>query len=398
MPSDDEMVSRVQRAFDALAERRAGFCTTVETAYAQARGFLAAHGPRSDDRARETALELGAFAGGRVDASRFAALVTASRVLSPDEETVVRRCAEVMYEVLAHGDGLYACAVPPGGDLHAAVQEDLAEAGRAFGAAMVFQAVCAGSYHADQHAPALRAFPHRRWSRGERLLAPPLIVSVDGADLHAGALAEFLDGQQKFVVIVRGTTTPAPLARLIAPRTFVAQLADVDVQAAADAPAAGALARAVAFDGPAVVALVPESAARFVHDPGAGATLAKRLTVIAMPKDAPRSAVGGHSVAQQREELAQLVELSALGARRSADIGQDERDERDDSTATSSSSCASCRTAESREPRAESVSAAGDSSVAVSALTSWLLAQAGFASSSTTAAAPTGTTTAEARP
>ena len=387
MPSDDEMVSRVQRAFDALAERRAGFRAAVETAYAQARGFLAAHGPRSDDRARETALELGAFAGGRVDASRFAALVTASRVLSPDEETVVRRCAEVMDEVLAHGDGLYACAVPPGGDLHAAVQEDLAEAGRAFGAAMVFQAVRAGSYHADQHAPALRAFPHRRWSRGERLLAPPLIVSVDGADLHAGALAEFLDGQQKFVVIVRGATTPAPLARLIAPRTFVAQLADADVTAP-DAPVPSALARARAFDGPAIVALVPESAARFVHDPGAGATLAKRLTVIAMPKDAPRSALGGHSVAQQREELALLAELSALGARLSV-VGQDERDAQDERGVLEVP-----RPVDPVHPvRAPS----GDSSAAVSALASWLLAQAGLASSSAAGATPTGATT-EARP
>ncbi|HET9012284.1 MAG TPA: hypothetical protein VFN38_10755, partial [Gemmatimonadaceae bacterium] len=261
MPSD-EAVSRVQRALEALGARRTGFRAAVETAYAQARGFLAEHGPHSDERARETALELGAFAGGSVDPARFAALVTASRVLSPEEEGIVRRCAEVMDEVLAQGDGLFVCDVPPGGDLRAAVETALAEAGRAFGAAMVFQAVKAGSYRAEQQATALRAFPFRRWSRGERQLAPPLVVSVDGADLHGGALAEYLDGQQKIVVVARGPTSPAPLARLITPRCYVAQLAD------GASPAPAGLAPVAAFDGPAVAALVPDSAARFVHDPG----------------------------------------------------------------------------------------------------------------------------------
>lgn len=338
MPSDD----REQRALDALSARRAAFRAAVETAHAQARAFHAAHGPRADDRSRETALALGPFAGGRVDPSRFAALATEARVLALDEETVVRRSAEVMDEVLAHGDGLFTCDVPPGGDLHAEVEAALAEAGRAFGAALVCGAVKAGTYRPDVHGPALRAFPFRRWSRAERLVAPPLVVTVDGADLHAGMLAGYLDGQQKIVVVVRGPATPAPLARAIAPRSYVAQATDAD-----------ALAAAVAFDGPALAALVPPSAARFVHDPAAGATLAQRLTGVVLPTAAPRAAVGGHSVAQQREELLLLAEQATPCA---------------PSTTTA---------VVAEAPRAAPAAASDDS--AVSALADWLLAQAGLA-------------------
>ena len=378
MPSDE----RVQRALDALGERRGGFRAAVETAYAQARGFLAAHGPSSDERAREMALELGPFAGGRVDAARFGALVTASRVLSPEEETIVRRCAEVMDEVLAQGDGLFVCDVPAGGDLRSVVDATLAEAGRAFGAALVFQAVKAGSYRAEQHVTALRAFPYRRWSRGERLLAPPLVVSVDGADLHAGVLAEYLDGQQKIVVVVRGAATPAPLVRLVAPRAYVAQLSDTD------SLGADVLARAASFDGPAVAALVPESAARFVHDPAAGLTLAKRLSVVAMPKEPPRGVLGGHSVAQQREELAQLVELAdfaLLTAARAAASGAAEpavtappAPGPATSAVSSAVPSAVSNAASNGAPPAVAAPTAVDDGAAVSALTAWLLSQAGL--------------------
>ena len=338
---------REQRAVDALATRRAAFRAAVETAHAQARAFHAAHGPRSDDRARETALELGQFAGGRVDPSRFAALTTETRVLGLDEETAVRRSAEVMDEVLAHGDGLFTCDVPPGGDLHAEVEAALAEAGRAFGAAFVCGAVKAGSYRPDVHGPALRAFPYRRWSRAERLLAPPLVVTLDGADLHAGMLAGYLDGQQKIVLLVRGSATPAPLARVIAPRCYVVQATDAD-----------ALAAAAAFDGPAIAALVPASAARFVHDPAAGPTLAQRLTGVVVPTAAPRAAVGGHSGAQQREELMLLAELAAQRAPANAPA---------DAPAA----------AAALAPPAAAI-ASGDS--AVNALADWLLSQAGLAS------------------
>jgi hypothetical protein len=369
MPFD----ARVQRALAALAGRRAEFRAAVETAYAQTRGFLAAHGPRVDERSRETALELGQFAGGRVDAARFAALVTAARVLSPEEETAVRRCGEVMDEVLAQGDGLFVCDVPPDADLHAAVDAALAEAGRAFGAAAAFQAVKTGEYRAEKRAPALRAFPFRRWSRGERLLAPPLVVAVDGADLQAGVLAEYLDGRQAFVVVVRGAATPAPLARLIAPRSYVAQLSDGDEGAEA------ALARAAAYGGPSIAALVPPGAARFVHDPAAGGTLARRLGAVVLPAEPPRAAVGGHSVAQQREELSQLAELADL-----AKLSEAENARHAEANATTAA-----RASASGEGGAHLPPPTSDPSLKVEVLTRWLLAQAGLPASNGVAAGGT---------
>jgi hypothetical protein len=74
---------------------------------------------------------------------------------------------------------------------------------------------------------------------------------------------------------------------------------------------AGELARLAGWDGTGIAALMPDGAARFVHDPAGGSDLWKRLTVAHLPA-APRAPVGGHSVAQQADALAQL---QALGAR-----------------------------------------------------------------------------------
>ena len=198
MPSDE----RFQGASDMLRAHDGAFRAAVETAYAQVRAYLAAHGSRSEERARETALELGGFAGGRIDVGRLAAVLGTTRVLDQQEETVVRRCAEVMDEVLARGDGLFLCQVAADGDLRATVEEALAVLGRAFGAALVFQAVKTGTYRAEVHELALRSFPFRRWNRQERLLGPPLVVSVDGSALNAPSLAEYLDGGQKIALVI----------------------------------------------------------------------------------------------------------------------------------------------------------------------------------------------------
>lgn len=294
MPSDE----RLQHALGAMQERRVAFRAGVETAHAQVRAYLAAHAACSDERAQETALELGRFAGGRIDVRRFAAAMGTHRVLDAHEETLVRRCAEVMDEVLAHGDGLFLCEVMAGGDLHDTVESALAQVGRAFGAALVFQSVKAGVYRPEQHEVHLRAFPFRRWNRSERMIAPPLVVGLQGAELHAGALAEYLDGRQKVALVVDGPSTPAPLARLITPGTFVLQT---------DTPAD--LARLAAADAPGVAALLPPSAARFAHDPAA-----RRLEVTHLRAEPPRRAVGGWSAWQQEEELALLRQLAAAEA------------------------------------------------------------------------------------
>jgi hypothetical protein len=106
------------------------------------------------------------------------------------------------------------------------------------------------------------------------------------------------------VLLVDGRAAPAPLARLIAPGTFVMQSED-----------GSQLSRLAAFDGPGVAAIFEERgmAARFVHDPSGGGRLADRLEVTHLP-DRPRSRVAGVSAERQAEELAWLRELQALAA------------------------------------------------------------------------------------
>jgi hypothetical protein len=134
-------------------------------------------------------------------------------------------------------------------------------------------------------------------------VVPPLVIGVAGADLRPAALAEYLDGGVKIVLIVDGPATPAPLVRLITPGVFVAQASDVSVL--------GGLA---AWEGPAVVAVLPESCAAFVHDPARGSDAGGRLTVLAQPSGASLRRVGPFTVSQQRDEVRQLSDLAAREA------------------------------------------------------------------------------------
>jgi hypothetical protein len=131
-------------------------------------------------------------------------------------------------------------------------------------------------------------------------MAPPLVVAVDGRDLKAAGLADFMDGAQKIVLVVSGEATPVPLVRLITPGTFVAQTTNsIDLDRLAN------------WDGPGIVAMVPDSAACFVHDPGRGTAASERLEITRLPEDRRRKPVGGVSVKQQSEELLQLKTLGA---------------------------------------------------------------------------------------
>lgn len=337
MPSDE----RLQGACDVLRAQDGAFRAAVETAYAQVRAYIAAHGSRSEERAQETGLELGRFASGRIDVGRLAAVLGTTRVLDHQEEAVVWRCADVMGDVLARGDDLCICKVPPGGDLRATVEHALGMVGRAFGAAHVFQAVKAGTYKAEVHEPALRSYPFRLWTRQERQLAPPLVVSVEGTALNAPSLAEYLDGAQKIALVIEGASAPAPLARLITPHLFVMQC---------ESPAE--LARLASADGPGIAALVPPTAARFVHDP-----VTARLEVTQLRAEAPRNSVGGWSAWQQSEDLALLRALAAAET-----LAANARAQVSDNGST---------------PRAP----AGDAAFGVEELSAWMLAQAGFAGS-----------------
>jgi hypothetical protein len=101
--------------------------------------------------------------------------------------------------------------------------------------------------------------PFEEWTKAERQARPPIVLRVQGTDLHAGGLERFLDGGQHIVLIVEGPSSPAPLARLVTPGTLVLQTNDeFGLEEFANAT------------GPAIAAIVPDTAARFLHDPGAG--------------------------------------------------------------------------------------------------------------------------------
>jgi hypothetical protein len=200
--------------------------------------------------------------------------------------------------------------VAPGERVHGAVAAALSRIGRGFGAAHVTSLARTARYEPEQHASWLRAYPFARWTRRERQLAPPILVEVDGADLHVSGLAEFLDGGVKILLLVRdGAVPPAPLVRLMTPGVFVAQSHD-----------GAELERFAAWAGPGVFAWMPAAAAAFVHDPAGGPWLANRLTVSSTPA-MPRRGLGGWSAAQLAEELRQLQALAAAPPPANAGFG-----------------------------------------------------------------------------
>jgi hypothetical protein len=209
----------------------------------------------------------------------------------------------VLDELLERDTDLFVHSVGRGEAPRRTVDRALAEIGRAFGAIRVFVAAKAGSYHVAKHASLLMALPFARWSRRERELAPPLVIQVDGADLRAEHLVEYLDGDACIVLVMGGEVSPAPLVRLIAPSTLVVQTDDV-----------AALARLGDFTGPAVAAVVTASCARFTHDPRNGGRLEDRLVIDHLPAETPRRALGWRSAHQQAEELGQLAALAEVTA------------------------------------------------------------------------------------
>ena len=298
MPSDPATVPAPLALAGPADAFRSALASTIE----QLRGLLA--GASRGDAAlleAETAA-LGAFAQGRIDVARFVAVTSGVRdqPLELAASPVLERAYAVLHELSEAGYGLFRVVVPPDDSLHDAVGAALSRIGRAFGAARVASLVRAGAFNAEQHERMLAAFDHRRWNATERAVAPPLEVEVDGADLQAAGLSEFLDGRQKILLRVRGACPPAPLARLMTRGTYVQQASD---------PAT--LQGLAAWHGPGIAALVPEGCARFVHDPRSGGGLAERLHVDFLPEDAGVRPLGAWSTQQQLEDLEQLRELAS---------------------------------------------------------------------------------------
>lgn len=301
MPSNKD--ERVEMALRALANSTQAFQSALSTTVEQVKGILATQQSANGSQGAQQKAALGAFAAGRIDSERFSSLFTQTQTLDSTTVETIGRALEALTELVSRKEDLFVVSVEPGGSLRQAVCAALKEVGRAFGAARVAELSKSGGYRHAEHAKYLGSFPFSRWNKTERRIAPPLVVEVDGQDLHGGGLSEFLDGAQKFVLVVRGEMPPAPLVHQITPGTFVLQAADE-----------ASLARFAAWDGPGVAALVPESAARFAHDPEGGAELSRRLRVDYIPESNPSKPLGGLSASQQMESLKQLAALAAQTA------------------------------------------------------------------------------------
>lgn len=296
MPSDD----RSRRALAALERPRSVFHSAVVAAVDELRRLLNEQSAPAAERGSQEAARLGVFAEGRIDMQRFASLVAAPAAIDAARLHRLEQALALLQEFAGRGDGLFLATVPHGSDLRNAIRSELAARGTVFRTAHEVELLRAGELLGEPHGEAGLHF--RYWRRSERDLAPPLVVHVHGPDLLPAGLADFMDGAQKIVLIVEGPVAPAPLAGLIAPRTFVAQVGD-----------AAELTRFGEYDGPGIAAVMPEGGARFIHDPSRGASLAQRLTVGVLP-DVPTRAVAGGSLRQQAEDVAWLAELAQLAA------------------------------------------------------------------------------------
>jgi len=282
-------------ALEALRSRVESFRSATAVAQEEIRTFAAQSRGVNEFRADEALMELGPFATGRIDPERFGTLLGNADALTPETLEILGQAEAVLKEFSA-GDDLYHVELEPGGDLRDAVKDALEEVGRVFGAARAVELARSGRFDPDEHMSLLGSLPFRKWNRAERQMAPPLVVELGAEDLFPVGLGEFLDGAVKIVLIVQGHTTPAPLARLITPGTFVMQTAaaaELEALAASRHPGVGLL-----FD--------EERAeqARFVHDPDQGDAPWKRLRVEHMPEQA--------DVGRGRRAPAWLEELTHL--------------------------------------------------------------------------------------
>ena len=272
-----EGVTRIEQALAQVAPSVATFRSAVAAAEQEVRAEVERR--RDGDAPGELRAlhELGPFAVGRIDTERFASLLGVSEVeLTQASIDVLSKADRILVGFAARSR--HTVAVEPGGDLRDAVKEALAHLGQAFGAARAVELARADMFDPRDHGYLLEPLPFRLWNRAERHLAPPLVAEVRGEDCLPAGLGEFLDGEVKIVLVVSGPTTPAPLARLITPGTFVMQT---------ESPSE--LARLVTSRHSGVALLFDEERhgqACFVHDPDAGATPSKRLTVSRMPAEA----------------------------------------------------------------------------------------------------------------
>ncbi len=272
--------------------------TAVASTVQQVQRLLADHRDSQADRNENHNAELGALGAARINIDKFSALVSRDETLDLAMLEVIDRSLTVLEVVENMLEDVLQIDVPTGTRTADAVRDAFTQIGLAFGAARAVHLARNGGHTEGQHHDLLDGIPFRKWTKSERMLAPPLLLEVDGEDLSAASLAEFMDGNVKLVIVPRTPTAPAQLVRLITPRTFVLQTRD---------PAA--LDSFANWNGPGI-AMVSEDCARFVHNPDGGPKLSDRLTAEILPAN-PKQSLGGISVRQQLEELEQLRVLTS---------------------------------------------------------------------------------------
>ncbi len=305
MPSDE----RIEQALEIVSTQAQAFRSALAATIDQMSAFAHTQGAAKDQKSELIAVELGPFASELVDPNEFSQYAGDTAQSSAQALQVVKKSQETLEELADKGDEFLVVEVESGGSLWHSIAQRLGELGRAFAAARAFETAKANGEAVES----VGSLPFAKWSSRERRLAPPLVVIVDGADCHANALADFLDGSLKVIVLLRGESTPAPLVRLITPGTFVAQATEVS-----------GLKRLGQWEGPGIGAVVPELAALFVHDPKGGPESIDRLKISYLPEDKRRKPLGGVSVAQQAEEMRQL---KALGEAPKAAAVTEEKEE-----------------------------------------------------------------------
>lgn len=293
MQSDD----RITSVMDALRAPRQTFDAAIVSAIDELSTFLADQRAPAHEHVAQERVRLGSFAAGRIDVERFASIVGRSAAVPPAALDRIAHVVDLLNSFRVQGDRLYRVRVDPGADLRDTVRDALAVRGRLFNAGRHVEQLRAGG-----SAPEPEEVLHfSRWLKSERMLAPPLVVEVDGADLIADGLAEYLDGAMKIVLVVNGPAPVAPLARLIAPQTFVMQCTD-----------AAAVSRLGEFAGAGIAAVLPDGSARFSHDPSRGTRLSQRLELESLAESVLLPAVGRSNPRRQAEDVAWLRELNDL--------------------------------------------------------------------------------------
>lgn len=238
---------------EALRPHVEAFHTQVALASEEVREWHLHHEDAVADPAGVLAAELGIFAEGRIDTARMASVVGVKDAPDPILHHVMWLAEERFAAVASAGDDAFRVVLSPGGDLRDAVRDALADLGRVFAMGRAVQKARAHSFRPDDDYLLLHPWPFHRWAPSEKAMAPPLFIEVEGTDLRAAGLAEFLDGHVRIVLRVRSAAPPAALARLVSPGVFVAQVVG---------DGATELAELAENDGPGVVAVFePDSGA-----------------------------------------------------------------------------------------------------------------------------------------